>query len=548
MSLIALVLAGAAPLAPAQSREVLMPGVSYTREVEFTPHGPVVLHVLRAPRPTGLYALEPVLSNNAVIGRERVTQMQRRLSSTATLAGVNGGTDGLVLINGVLATQANPERSSIGVAPDGALDVDRVQFDGTWQGRGQRRPIVLNRAPTPSRVALYTPAYGGSTPAAAETVELVLHPFPAAQPARDLVGVVVQAKQGGQTPIPRDGAVLVGRGANGAGRLAEEAPLGTSVIVRLTLSPDWSSYPDAIGGGPVLVRDGRPIFRANELFTIPWLATRQPRSAVGQAQDGRVMLVTVDGGRAGTSVGMTNHELALALARRGARTAIALDAGASATMAFDGELLNRPSDRGRERAVPDSLNVFYYGVYAPELPEAVVSPSGGGVAERQTLAYKLVRPSTIVARLIAPDGTQQIVDSGAKTAAGHYRQQWTAVGPEGTWRFVVDATDDLGRSSSAERTFSVNTTLSALRVEPSVVRRGGTLRAAFTLARAAQVRARVTTPGGATVALLPQRAEQPGAQSLTWRVARIRAGRYELRVTAQNAIGTVTLAAPFVVR
>jgi hypothetical protein len=75
-----------------QSRTVLMPGVTYTREVEFTSHGPVVLHVIRAPRPTGLYALKPILSNGVVLGREQVTQMQRRVSSTATVAGVNGGT------------------------------------------------------------------------------------------------------------------------------------------------------------------------------------------------------------------------------------------------------------------------------------------------------------------------------------------------------------------------------------------------------------------------------------------------------------------------
>ncbi len=67
-----------------------MPGVTYERQVQFTTHGPVAVHVLRGPRPTGLYALKPILSNELVIGRERVTQMQRRLATTATIAGVNG--------------------------------------------------------------------------------------------------------------------------------------------------------------------------------------------------------------------------------------------------------------------------------------------------------------------------------------------------------------------------------------------------------------------------------------------------------------------------
>ena len=70
--------------------QVLMPNVSYSRQVQFTAHGPVVLHVITAPRPGGLYALKPILSNGAITGTERVTSMQKDISGTATVAGVNG--------------------------------------------------------------------------------------------------------------------------------------------------------------------------------------------------------------------------------------------------------------------------------------------------------------------------------------------------------------------------------------------------------------------------------------------------------------------------
>src|SRR5215210_2129205 len=76
--------------------QTLMPGVVYSKQVEFTGHGPVVLHVMSAPKPTGLYALKPILSNNAIQGTERVTSMQRRYSDDATLAGVNAGAVGLI--------------------------------------------------------------------------------------------------------------------------------------------------------------------------------------------------------------------------------------------------------------------------------------------------------------------------------------------------------------------------------------------------------------------------------------------------------------------
>ena len=45
---------------------VLMPGVTYTREVDFTLRGPIVLDVVTAPKPDGkLFSLAPALSNNA---------------------------------------------------------------------------------------------------------------------------------------------------------------------------------------------------------------------------------------------------------------------------------------------------------------------------------------------------------------------------------------------------------------------------------------------------------------------------------------------------
>ena len=147
-----------------------MPGVSYERDVDFTPHGPVVVHILRAPRPVGLYALKPILSNDAIIGREKVTQMQKRVTTSATVAGINGDLfnwnvgfpSGMLMMNGVLASPPNADRSSTGISADGTLRVDRVRFAGTWQGTGQRRPLLLNKEPAPGGVALYTPSWGST--------------------------------------------------------------------------------------------------------------------------------------------------------------------------------------------------------------------------------------------------------------------------------------------------------------------------------------------------------------------------------------------------
>src|SRR4051795_7296094 len=127
----------AAFTAPAHAQGTqLMPGVTYEKTVEFTPHGAVVLHVLTAPRPgdqNGLYQLAPVLAHGTVLGgKQRVTQMEKDASNQATVAGINGdlfsATDGppagVFMQGGLLLHPPLSTRSSIGVDSAGALHVD----------------------------------------------------------------------------------------------------------------------------------------------------------------------------------------------------------------------------------------------------------------------------------------------------------------------------------------------------------------------------------------------------------------------------------------
>ena len=317
-----------------------MPGVTYEKRLQFTRFGPMRLHVLTAPKPTGaLYKLQPVLSNGAVVGRERVTSMQRRAAASATTAGINGDlftwADGIpssgLIQDGVLKTTPHPRRSMVGVDTAGNLRVDRIAMLGTWQGAGPRRPIhLINRPPGPNGTTLFTPSYGASTPANNGVVEAVLSPFPAATPNTDLVGFVTENRRGG-TNIPPGGAVLAAKGSQGQ-RLAIEGATGQLITVRLVLRPDWRDVPEALGGGPILVRDRKPIFRALEDFGSYHLNRRHPRTAIGQRADGRIVMVVVDGRRAGYSAGMTNFELAQTMIRMGVVTASALDAGGSSTM------------------------------------------------------------------------------------------------------------------------------------------------------------------------------------------------------------------------
>jgi hypothetical protein len=557
--LLALVLAG--PAAAQGTKTLLVPGVTYERQVELTPHGPVVVHVLTAPRPGGLYGLAPALSNGVVAGREPLTAIERRASATATVAGVNGDffapsgePSGIVLRSGVLDHPPLGERSSIGVAADGSLRIERVDYNGIWKGVSGRRPIRLNAPPGKNGVSLFTRSWGAATPAIAGSLAAVLPSLPPTTPNTDLVAVVSQVgPTTGAVAIPRGGGVILARGT-GAGRFAAEVPAGTNLFLRFILTPTWSDVTDAIGGGPLIVRNGKPVFRANEAFGAPLLAPRRPRTGIGQLADGRIVLVTVDGAAAGYSVGMTNFELALTLVRLGAVTGAALGSGTATTMAFDGTLLDRPSAPGRELPLSDALLVSYYGVYVPQVAP-VLSPNGDGVDEKLSLSYRIVRPSTVIASLVGPGGVTQTLDAGPKSS-GTYKFSWDGAGAaEGRWRLNVSATDDQGRPSTADRTFTLDKTLGFLQAPATVAvrRAGSSLRGSFVLAHPAQVRATIERPEGVVVRRLFTRRLDAGTVPVVWngrdgRGALAFPGRYVLRVTATNELGTMSLGKPFRVR
>jgi hypothetical protein len=538
----------------------------------------VAIHVVRGPKPVGLYRLKPVLSNESIVLRETVSAMQKRLSTQATSVGVNGDyfapsdgrPSGIFLRDGILATPPNPARSSAGITLDGLLDVRRVSFRGTWRGTGQRRALnFLNKAPGTNGISLFTPDWGASTPRIAGAFAAVLGSFPPATPNTDLAVPVTTTATGATVRIEPGTAVLVARG-NAAAKLQSEAQPGTVVTLRLILQPDWSVVSDAIGGGPVLVRDGAPVYRSNEGFTTSQLAPRGPRTAVGQRADGGVVLLTTDGRQPGLSVGMTNFELAQALVRYGAVRGMGLDGGGSSTLAFDGTVLNSPSD-GRERAVSTALMLEYYGVYAAPPLEAVVSPNGDGVAETQKLSYKIVRPSTVSVTLTAPDGTVAFQESGAREP-GTYDVAFPPVPPpppppepapteplppaEGRWTLTVSATDDQGLASTATRRFAVNSTLGSLRVSPArvVVRpTGGRADILWAQARAARVKVTIETPEGIVVRTVTNSALQAGEQTVIWdgRAGNrkpVAGGRYVARVTATNELGSVALTHELTVR
>ena len=82
----------------------------------------------------------------------------------------------------------------------------------------------------------------------------------------------------------------------------------------------------------------------------------QPRTAIGVAADGHILLVVVDGRDPGYSRGATLPELADIMISLGATTAYNLDGGGSSELWFNGVVVNQPSNGG-ERATSDILYI-----------------------------------------------------------------------------------------------------------------------------------------------------------------------------------------------
>lgn len=105
--------------------------------------------------------------------------------------------------------------------------------------------------------------------------------------------------------------------------------------------------------GPVLVKNGVAVSSVNDGLDRD--AVNNPRSAIGMVSANHFMFVCVDG-RNGSSAGVDIEELASIMLLLGCEQAYNFDGGGSATMWFDGVVVNHPSD-GSERAVGDCVYI-----------------------------------------------------------------------------------------------------------------------------------------------------------------------------------------------
>lgn len=334
---------------PAKAVEVPKPhpGDLWETRVFTGSKGPVRGFCLRFnPHQSG-WKLRPALAASTIDQRSRVSRI---VSREKAYGGVNGGYFsllgpplGMLVINGEWIKAPLWNRAALGLSRDGQYAISQTDWEGRleFESFGFLPLEALNEGHlTADSVVAYTRRWGSTVCGAPGRTRLVVNK----------AGLVTMVLSNGEDAVvPEGGMVISGSGTRA--QTLRKIPQGTKVVLHPDTNPHWPGLLHAVGGGPILVADGKVhITGQAERFRADITQSCRPRTAVGLSAKGEVILLAIQ------NPGVTLTELANILLKLGARDAMNLDGGGSTAMVVGGRVLNFPSD-GCERAVSNALLV-----------------------------------------------------------------------------------------------------------------------------------------------------------------------------------------------
>lgn len=121
-----------------------------------------------------------------------------------------------------------------------------------------------------------------------------------------------------------------------------------------TIDPwKWWRMKTAIGGGPVLVQEGRVnITYQEEQMFVNGSADLHPRTAMGYTKKNKLIILVIQGRAPGQAEGATLSEEAKILTDLNCYEALNLDGGGSSCMLVNGKETIKPSDKQGQRPTP----------------------------------------------------------------------------------------------------------------------------------------------------------------------------------------------------
>lgn len=549
------------PVAPGKAQPIV-PGLTYT--VLERP-GPQVIHMLTM-RPNALLSLGPTQMSGSLTTRETLTNGMRARLATGATAGINANyfdlststPSGILSVGQRLWAGPEPSRSALTIGAGGALTVGRLALAGRYQRLDPIGAVSfpirtfrsVNRAlPSTSRtgVVLYTPDLGPTTRVGPGYEALVAVDGGAALTVNTRIqGTVIAQSTGGGTAMAPGQVVIYGKNGSGIS-IVKELPVGSRVEFEAAVAgipPDaWGS----VGGGPMLVQGGVAIPAAGEGFTASQMSGRTTRTAVGQAADGRILMVVSEGPQQG-KLGYTAAAQGDLMVSLGAMDAIGFDSGGSSLMALGARQIIPWSS---ERAIADGLVATYSGAQLSVPDPQRVSPNGDGVSETtHTTVQSPVAGNTVVTVARRGGGfSATLLDQAGAPAYNELSIDPAALGmPQGPYIVTTALTPADGTPpTTMKRSLVVDGTLSALKVSARTTGKGAKrirkARVAFALARPARVNVKIVNSSGATTTtLVSNRRMRTGTRVVNWngtvRGKRVAPGSYTVVVTARSSYGT----------
>ncbi len=357
--------------------EVIAPGVAYARVEEGTP--PLVFHVVKADlrkrRDGTAIGVEAIKAE----GRQTVAQIADGLVKRRRplLVAINGdfferdAANGLpwgVHVHGGELLFSPAGRSAFMVDAQGrpliaapALKI-AAKFPAAAGGVKTIAAVNRPRAQDEDGLFLYTPAWGPSAPELPGGMVFTLSGG-AIELGATVKCTVEEVKSASiATPIPGEGLVLTcdNRTIDAFRRLG----LKSRVEIKGELAPPAA---EAVGGGPRIVRAGKPsVETREEKFPQSQAAIlvqqRHPRAAIGCNQNRTVLILLIVEGRTQASNGVTVPDLAQLMILLGAHDAMNLDGGGSATLYVAGRMVTHggSADAAAQRQVGNAVGIFYY--------------------------------------------------------------------------------------------------------------------------------------------------------------------------------------------
>ena len=344
------------------------PGVAYHKYQLDTSRGVMTLHTVQLD-PMSSYALMPVIANQQLNSTAQVSKLAGQVDAVAA---INGGffdtgktrlPVGLVKIKRRIIFEQFLNRAVLGIDEGGQLHFDRFQLHSYLYipGIDSSTPIHgYNRKRKNEELIVYTPEFGPTTGTNEWGVEIVLHrispdrldkSFIMLEPDRYIITAV--NKQ--DTAIPEDGVVLsIHRPALEDLEWLDKVYLGMEVQLKSNVPRGWESYPYLLGGGPLLIQDGRNVLDPAAEGFGSYFKGPNARTAVGRTAAGKNLIIVVDKNGSG---GATWGELTtLCQELFDCTGAMGFDGGGSSTMFVGDDVVNQPSG-GAQRKVANILAV-----------------------------------------------------------------------------------------------------------------------------------------------------------------------------------------------